>query len=394
MKSEVSARTGLLQRWHWRRLSVSVVAIASAAAVSLGTAVGAAAQTRAAHVSVPGAVAKQLQTFESTVSSYALPKRSLKDPSKLRGKTIEYIPVSSAVPEFSQIVAPALRKAVSAVGAKLSVCSDPAASPTEWNACFSQAVGQKDAAIILDAAPWQVVATQIPAALKAGVQVQVDDQVKSTIPGTGWVFGASGIIQSAVADWIIQDSGGKANVLINEDTDGPSPPLYINNYALPTFKKYCHSCSTSVQTISTANINQVASQTSSALLKDPSTNYVYSEFDQFLQTTEEGVQSANDLSKVKGVSTTGLVAGLELMKKKQYLYADASIDFSYQAWAEADLAFRQILGMPLVNVSVPMRLFTRQNVGTVALTQAAQDNGSWFGPTTFVASFKKLWGVK
>ena len=155
---------------------------------------------------VASAVTSQLAKFEAPVTSYQMPNRSLKHPAKLKGKTIEYIPVSSAVPEFSQIVAPALKNAAAAVGAKVSICSDPDASPTEWNACFGQAVKQHDAAIILDAAPWQVVASQIPAALKAGVKVQVDDQVKSTIPGTGWVFGASGIMQTAVADWIIKHS--------------------------------------------------------------------------------------------------------------------------------------------------------------------------------------------
>jgi ribose transport system substrate-binding protein len=96
---------------------------------------------------------------------------------------------------------------------------------------------------------------------------------------------------------------------------------------------------------------------------------------------------------VKGVSSTALLSGLELLKEGQYSYADAGQDYPYSAWAFADDAYRLILGQPAVAENIPMRLFTRQNVSSVQLTAAAENDGAWYGSTDFPSLFKKLWGV-
>ena len=299
------------------------------------------------------------------------------------------------MPEFA-ITAAEMKTAVGAVGAKLDVCSDPTGTPTEWNACVGQALSENVAAIVLDAAPWQVVANQLVAATKKGIKVVLADQPSSpALPpaDTADILGVSGTMQAAVADWVINDSGGKGSALILMDTDGPAPPAYIEDFALPQFKKYAPGFTYTIQKISTANQGQVSSAVTSDLLKSPSTGYVYTEFDQFLQNAQQGVQSANATDKVKGVSSTALLSSLQLLKAGQYSYADAGQDYPYSAWAFADDAFRLILGQPAVAENIPMRLFTRQNVSSVQLTSAAQDDGAWYGATNFPALFKKLWGV-
>ena len=93
MKTEVSARRGLRRGRYWRRAGATGVAIASVAAVALSTAAGAVAQVRVSHAAVASAVTSQLAKFEAPVTSYQMPNRSLKHPAKLKGKTIEDIPV-------------------------------------------------------------------------------------------------------------------------------------------------------------------------------------------------------------------------------------------------------------------------------------------------------------
>jgi len=341
------------------------------------------------------AVSAALTKFEAPTSHYQLPSTALKDASKLKGKTIFYVPVASVVPEFA-ITAAQLKVAAAAVGAKVDVCSDPTGTPTEWNACVGQAISQKVAAIVLDAAPWQVVANQLTTATKKGIKIITADQpADPALPkaDSADILGVSGTMQTAVADWVISDSKGKGHALILMDTDGPAPPIYISKFALPQFAKYAPGFKYTIQKISTANQGQVASAVSSQLLKNPSTGYVYTEFDQFLPNAQQGVQSANATSKVKGVSSTALLAGLQLLKSGSYSYADAGQDYPYSAWAFADEAYRLILGQPAVTENLPMRLFTRQNVSSVTLSQAAQNNGSWYGATNFPTLFKKLWGV-
>ena len=404
---------GAAPRQWLRRGRFGAIALTAAAALAIagcgssksnsgGSSSGGSASTSATNASSSGssggsssAVSAALAKFEAPTSKYGLPSAALKHAGNLKGKTIFYIPVASVVPEFA-ITAAQLKTAAAAVGAKVDVCSDPTGTPTEWNACVGQAISQKVAAIVLDAAPWQVVANQLTAATKKGIKVVTADQpADPALPkaDSADILGVSGTMQTAVADWVISDSKGKGSALILMDTDGPAPPIYITHFALPEFKKHAPGFKYTIQKISTANQGQVASAVSSQLLKNPSTGYVYTEFDQFLPNAQQGVQSANATSKVKGVSTTALLAGLQLLKSKSYSYADAGQDYPFSAWAFADEAYRLILGQPAVPENIPMRLFTRQNVSGLQLTNAAQNSGSWYGATTFPTQFKKLWGV-
>lgn len=343
------------------------------------------------------AVSAALKKFEAPLTSYSLPAASLKDVGGLKGKTIYYIPVANVVPEFT-ITAASLKQATAAVGAHLQVCSDPTGTPSAWSACANQAVSEHVAAIVLDAAPWQVLANELGKAQAQGIKVVIADQQPSTSFSArgknAFMLGVSGTMQTAVADWVISDSGGKGQVLIIENTDGPSPPWFIKAFALPEFKQHAPNLKYTIQTISTANQQQLASDVSSDLVKNSDIGYIYTEFDQFLPNTLQGVQSAGATERVKGVSTTALLAGLQALKEKNFSYADAGQDYPYTAWAIADETYRLILGQPSVTENIPMRLFTRDNVSTVSLTTAAQDDGSWYGPTNYPSLFEKLWGVK
>ncbi len=394
--------TRQVRKFRLRRTGLSAAALAglttlAIAASSAGASSGGSASTAAstANAGSSSAVSAALAKFEATTNTYDLPSTGLKNASKLKGKTIFYIPVASVVPEFA-ITAAQLKMAARAVGAKVDVCSDPTGTPTAWSACVSQALADNVAAIVLDAAPWQVVANQLVAATKKGIKIVLADQPASpALPkaDSADILGVSGTMQTAAADWVINDSHGKGSALILMDTDGPAPPVYIKDFALPQFKKYAPSFKTTIQPISTANQGQVASAVTSDLLKNGATGYVYTEFDQFLENAQQGVQSANATDKVKGVSSTALLSGLELLKEGQYSYADAGQDYPYSAWAFADDAYRLILGQPAVAENIPMRLFTRQNVSSVQLTAAAENDGAWYGSTDFPSLFKKLWGV-
>jgi ribose transport system substrate-binding protein len=46
-----------------------------------------------------------------------------------------------------------------------------------------------------------------------------------------------------------------------------------------------------------------------------------------------------------------------------------------------------------IDEAQPMRLFTKQNIGSIKVTAAAQASGEWFGDGSFQADFAKLWGI-
>jgi ribose transport system substrate-binding protein len=51
-------------------------------------------------------------------------------------------------------------------------------------------------------------------------------------------------------------------------------------------------------------------------------------------------------------------------------------------------------GIAPVQETIPTRLFTEQNIGTIQITTADQASGVWFGNTSFEDDFAKLWGVE
>jgi ribose transport system substrate-binding protein len=129
------------------------------------------------------------------------------------------------------------------------------------------------------------------------------------------------------------------------------------------------------------------------VLRNPGVNYVVSEFDQYLQPTLQGVQQSGRMSSIKGVSTAAQLSGLQMLAAKNFLHVDAGQGSAYQGWVSADAALRLMLKRPLPAYTIPLRLFTRDNVGSVAVTTQAEASGEWFGPTDFSAKFTALWST-
>jgi ribose transport system substrate-binding protein len=221
---------------------------------------------------------------------------------------------------------------------------------------------------------------------------QIPDPTHPAGPTLGYLEGAGKAQLVAVADWIINDSAGKGSVVINMSTDSPSTQAYVAA-AQQEFKDKCSGCKVVVNKISSANYPLIASSTSSALLQNPTAKYLVSEFDQYLQPTLGGAQQSGRMMTLKGASSAGGVSGLQMLKAKNFLHVDASQASAYQGWADADAVFRLMLGQKLPDYEIPSRLFTRDNVGSLTLTEAAEATGEWYGPTDYPAKFATLWGA-
>jgi ribose transport system substrate-binding protein len=149
-----------------------------------------------------------------------------------------------------------------------------------------------------------------------------------------------------------------------------------------------------VTKVAIANTSLIPSQTSSALLSHSGINYVMPEFDALIQGAQAGVQQSGFGHKVKAASASGLLFALQLIKSHNFLAADVGIDYPYQGWAIADEIMRMMLKQAPVNEKTPHRLFTSGNVGSLALTPAAESTGEWYGSSAYTTMFSQLWGVK
>jgi ribose transport system substrate-binding protein len=318
----------------------------------------------------------------------------------LAGKTVYYVPIDQQVPIFP-VVESGLSQALAAVGAHLHVC-DGGASPATTTACLSQAIADGAAAVVTDSIPYGFAEQGFLSLEKHHIPVLLGDEPSVGAAGTptagtdqlAFLETNQTRAMSLSADWIISRSGGKADVLVVEVTDSPLTVQAITQGALVQFSTLCPGCTVHTVTTSTANLSSLPSAVSSALLKDRSIDYVFSEFDTDVQAALGGVVQSGFASKVIGVSSMGILGSLQMLRSSNFLYEDTGSDGVLLGWQYANQVFRMILHQPVLqSESIPQRIFTRDNVGSLDLTADGQLSGAWYGATGFKTAFEKLWGV-
>ncbi len=325
---------------------------------------------------------------------HPVPTASIKGVSALKGKTVYYVPLIQQVSGFI-LTAAAMKVALAKVGLKLQVCNGEA-TPSAVAACITQATGAGAAGIVLDSIPLGMAANAVTAANGKGIPVIVSDQlppagVKST-DKLAYVSGAP-TQPNDIAYWMIANSGGKANAILAENADSPSSIAYVTN-SQAIYKQDCPSCTITVKQISEAAQAQMASATSSYLLADPNATYYYTEFEDSLAPALQAIQTSHRSSislSVAGGSTFGLGA---LASGSGPVKAVVAVDQTYAGWALTDQILRMATKTaPLADIIYPTRLFTKDNIGSVKVTPAAEGSGAWFGSSAYQADFQKLWGA-
>jgi ribose transport system substrate-binding protein len=335
---------------------------------------------------------QQVASLSATTATYPVPTGSVNGVKKLKGQTVYYIPLVQQIPGFV-VTAATMKTALAKAGLKLQVCNGQG-QPSAVAACVQQAVGAKAAGIITDAIPYGMAANALGAAKGKGIPVIIADQFPSAgNTNTNQLAYVPGVVNqpSQIAWWMIANSQGKANAIIAEEADSPSSMQYVTN-SLPIYKKYCPGCTITVKKITASTNSLLASATSSNILANPSATYYYTEFEDSLQPTVQGIQQSGK----SGISLSvagGSVDGLGLLKGNSVVKAVVVVDQAYAGWALTDEILRMATKSGPVNETFPSRLFTAQNIGSIQVTPAAQASGAWFGNSSYQSDFAQLWGV-
>jgi ribose transport system substrate-binding protein len=367
---------------------------ASATAPTTASAPASAAASATSPAAAGLALAQQtVAKLEATTSSYPVPSASLPGVSSLKGKTVYYVPIIEDAPTFA-VAAAAMKQALAKAGIKLQVCNGEA-TPSVIAACVQLATTASAAGIVLDAIPYGMAFSALNAAAAKGIPILVADQVPdpASTPNTDQVAYLPGAQDQAsqIAWWTIADSVGKANGIIAEEIDNPSSIAAVST-SLAIYEKYCPGCTMTVKKISAATTNLEASAASADLLADPGATYFYTEFEDSLQPTVQGIQQSGK-SGISLSVAAGTVNGLGLLKAGPLVKAVVVVDEVYEGWALTDEILRMATKTAPVTETIPTRLFTTQNIGTIQVTTAAQASGAWFGDDSFEGAFATLWGV-
>lgn len=342
--------------------------------------------------SVTAKAQQMVAKFEATTKKYPLPTAPIKGVSALKGRTIYYIPLVQQIPAFA-LAATVMKGALAKVGMKLQVCNGQA-QPTAVASCVQQAVSANAAGIITDAIPYGMAQNAFDAA-KSKVPILIGDQSpEGNVANTNQVSYVTGVLNwpTQLAWWMIADSNGKANAIFGRETDSPSAAKSTDD-AIPVFKNNCPDCKIVVKDISASTPSLLASQVSANLAADPGATYYYGAYEDSLQPTVQGIQQAGKSSTVALTIASATVNSLSIIKRGGVVKAAVSSDQPYESWALIDEILRMATKSGPVNVQVPSRLFTKDNIGSIKVTDAAQASGEWFGSTSYEQSFLKLWGA-
>ena len=163
---------------------------------------------------------------------------------------------------------------------------------------------------------------------------------------------------------------------------------------LSIFKDNCPGCTTTVKNITATTDSGVASGISANLLANSSATYYYTEFEDSLDPTVQGIQQANKTSSVSLSVAGGSTDGLgRLASGTGPVKAVVAVDQAFAGWALSDEILRMATKSGPVDETFPSRLFTAQNIGSITVNATEQASGAWFGDTSYQSAFKTLWGA-
>jgi ribose transport system substrate-binding protein len=341
-------------------------------------------------------VQADLAGYTQAVSKYAAIQPIAGGVSSLKGKTVWYVPIGSAIPTLAAI-GTAMRTAFSKAGITLHVC-DGKLLPTDISTCLSEAATQGADGVVTAFIDY----TLVPNAFNNLVAHHIPVLVAGEQPDGGKTSGdtlgfystrtTDNLTQKLTMESIISDSKGEAKILYFGVTDSPETEEEAA-YAKSFVQQNCSGCTFTESDYNTAAISKLPSQVSAALISHPDTTYVACETDLCAPNAVEGIKTAGYTNKVKLTSANGNLDSLQRIKAGDVQFSDAGVSSTYFGWQFADGILRMLSGAPPVSTTTVVRLFDSSNVGGLTLTPAAYQTNDWYGSTAYEQTFLSAWGV-
>lgn len=273
--------------------------------------------------------------------------------------------------------------------------ADGKLDPTVWNQVVKQAADRGvDGIIAVSADP-----NLFGEAMTAVKQKKIPFVLTQQPPGDKDVKGIGAYVATdpvpggeAVADWIIADSDGKANVMLL-DFPGFAAVQARTKAIANKLKSDCKECvvktvPVSVQTMSTSLTPLVTSR----LQQDPTIGYVWGSDDCCVSFMQQGIQVAGKSSDVKLLSMTGYPDQMSQIKTGE-MAGELATPTMYASWLAVDTLGRLMADEPLEKNfwAVPQRIFTRDNLDDAPKSVFKK---GWNTEADYESMFKKLWGMK
>jgi ribose transport system substrate-binding protein len=343
------------------------------------------------------AVEREIAEYEA-VPAFVPPGPAFDAVRAARDKTVFEIPITSEVP-FIAAVEQGMRQAADAVGARLVVYPNQG-EPSQWAQGIRAAIAQKADVITLFAQNPAVLGPQIEQAENAGIPVIVvrtaGEEEPCQADPNGDVYGTAcvpGPFEQAgrlEADWVIRDSGGKANVLVITSSDARSTVPLLEGLK-QEFADHCPDCRLHFVDVPIPEwAARVQTEVQAALVRDPTIDYLIPIYDSMSQYAVPAILAVDAAERVKIATFNGTPFVLEMLQENDIVAMDVGENLAWLGWAAMDQAFRLIAGEePARSEHTPLRVFTDANVDE---TGRPPELDKGYGDA-FVQGYERLWGV-
>ena len=378
----------------------------AATAVALTTLLGACAQESVKAKTDTGSVADTqagIETARSQLASWAGPvtdypeEPALSTPVDMAGKNVHIVALGDQIPVIHG-VAVGLQDALSEVGATSKIC-DGKFNPTAVADCLKTAGDQGADAVVSLFVDYAMAGTAFDALADTGVKVLIGgvepsggreaDDTLAFFDNTGRVDA----LYEAMSVSAVANGGEDAQILWLKLMDSTTTRS-ASDKGIAKAEELCPTCGVATAEFTTPNLDKLPSAVSAALVSHPDTNTMIVPVDSFVPPALQGAQSAGFGKKIKIVSSSSDLAGLQRIQDGQQI-SDLGTPVVYEGWKYSN-ALMQLLAGDKVQKAEEMvtRNFSPENVGDLELTQDAYFTPDWFGNDSFKQDFLTAWGVK
>ncbi|MCM2293886.1 substrate-binding domain-containing protein [Allorhizobium sp. BGMRC 0089] len=308
-------------------------------------------------------------------------------------KKVMSIPISMTIP-FDVELEKAMAAAAKEVGFTYTTW-DNQLKIDQWVQGISQAMSQKyDAIDLAGGLNPAVLGPQLGEARAAGLKIStshfydVTQTSAKSVDYSGKVdFTDAGELLAA---WAYVQTKGKPNVLIIGSSDVlPSIPFVKS--IQQTLTKLCPTCKQKHLDVPVSEwATKIQSGTQSALLSDPSINYILPIYDSMSQFVVPALRITGSEGAVKIASFNGTPFVLDMVREGQ-VDMDIGESLGWAGYAAIDNIMRMVCGKPEVaKLNVPLLVFDKSNIKTAGVPANFTDG---YG-NAYQDGFRKLWMLK
>lgn len=389
------------------KLQKACIGVLAVACVAAASACGSSSNPGNSSSNSPAANASAaVATSSGVTTAKAAATAALTEPTKIpeitplprapkKGMKVIFLTCSAAA---CSLLNPGFTAAAKALGWDPTVITYNSATP---GAAVQQAINEGYKYIATTSITLSTITPQVQEAKAKGIalfEAYTSDTAEGAKNGLyGVAQNAEGDVKTGrmMADWLIANSNGKANVVYVDISLYPSL-VGQGQGAAAEFTKLCPSCKFATLPVSVTQLGagQVPAAIVSYLQGHPSVNYVYLSFQDLDAGVYAALRTAGLTSRVKIVGTEAEATQLhELVNGQETMWT--ILPEPYVMWEVVDWMARQSEG-----VLTPAALAADDSgVGFIVDTpKAAQaqldaDGGNWPGPVNYQAQFEKLWHV-